>query len=172
LANRRFAPRAARRSTFWEGGNIGLASVATGTNVVATLIPEASLENVPNSTLIRIRGSVLVAATTGSVGALAVATLGIKLSTAAAVAGATVEGPNVDIGSDWIWWTAVGLSQQNTIAVPTPDGLTLMHRVDIDSKAMRKVGLNQVLVFVAQNTVVAATLTYEVVGAARVLFKR
>jgi len=172
MANRRFAPRAARRSTFWEGGNVSQSVVATGTNVVSTLIPEANLENVPNSTLIRIRGSVLVAATTGSTGALALATLGIKLSTAAAVAGATVEGPNAEIGSDWIWWTTVGLSQQNTVSAPIPDGGLLYQRVDIDSKAMRKVGLNQVLVFASQNVVLSGTMTFEVIGGVRVLFKR
>jgi len=174
MANRRFVQRAARRSTFWEGGNIFFTGVATGSNVSQTLIPESSLENVPNSTLVRIRGSILVAATTGSTGALCIATLGIKLSTAAAVAGATVENPNADIGSDWIWWTTVGLSQQNTIATatPGPGPDTLVHRIDIDSKAMRKVPLNKVLVFVGSNVAVAGTMTYEVVGAARVLFKR
>ena len=173
MANRRFAPRAARRSTFWEGGNIGLNVVGTGTNVVSTVIPESSLENVPNSTLVRIRGSVMVAVTVGTVGAAFTATLGIKLATAAAVAGATVEGPNTEIGSDWIWWSTVGLSVQNTIGLEQPHGSVIMSRyIDIDSKAMRKVGLNQVLVFAAQNTVIAGTGTFEVFGGVRVLFKR
>jgi len=172
LANRRFAPRAVRRPTFWEGGSI-FHNNATGVTVASVLVPEASLENVPNSTLVRIRGQVMVAITSGTVGANVLCVMGIKLATTVAVAGGSVERPFTDVGSDWIWWSVVALSVQNTIGIEQPHGSVIMSKyVDIDSKAMRKVGLNQDLVFVTQNVVVAGTAAFEVVGAGRVLFKR
>jgi len=173
LANRRFAPRAVRRPTFWEGGVI-FNTNATGATVAATLIPEANLENVPNSTLIRIRGEVLCVVTAiGAAASRAIFSMGIKFATASAVAAASVESPLTDIGSDWIWWQSVAMDSSNTLAAPVPDGLTVAKRVEIDSKAMRKQsGLNKVLVFVTQNTVVTSTQTITALGSARVLFKR
>ena len=99
--------------------------------------------------------------------------MGIKLSTAAAVAGGTVEGPNTEIGSDWIWWTTMGFElESGTVGTPGVDGQLMMKRIEIDSKAMRKVGLNQVLVMVTQGTIVTGTHVHHSTGAVRVLFKR
>ena len=65
MANRRSVPRAARRPTFWEGGNF-FNDNPSGTTVVSTLVSEANLENVPHSTLVRIRGEALVFVDTAS----------------------------------------------------------------------------------------------------------
>ena len=172
MANRRLAPRAVRRPTFWEGGNVSLAT-PSGTNVVGTLVAEANLENIPHSTLVRIRGEVLMHVDTISGVGRGIVTMGIKLSTAAAVAGATVEGPNTEIGSDWIWWQTMGIAAVGgTVAAPALDGNTIFKRIEIDSKAMRKVGLNQVLVFAVQHTALVGTQSVVTNGAVRVLFKR
>ena len=172
MANRRFAPRAVCRPTFWEGGNI-IQEIVTGATTVSSVVAEANLENVPQSTLVRIRGAALISVNAiGASGAKGLAVMGIKLATAAAVAGGTVESPNADIGFDWIWWQVVGLSVENTLVTPGIDGTTATTRVMIDSKAMRKVGLNSVFVFVTTNVVMESTMTIEVQGAVRVLFKR
>ena len=63
---------------------------------------------------------------------------------------------------------AVGTS----VAAPDLDGNTLFKRIEIDSKAMRKVGLNQVLVFAVQHTALVGTQSVVTNGAVRVLFKR
>ena len=173
MANRRFIPQRTRRPTFWEGGSITHTNT-TGTTVASELVSEANLENVPSSTLVRIRGwvRILMTASSGTPGHC-LASLGIKLSTAAAVAGATVENPFADIGSDWIWWKTIALRlTSGSVTTPTPGPQQMMVDVEIDSKAMRKVGLNQVLVFVSENVVVASTQSFVVLGAARVLFKR
>jgi len=172
VANRRFVQRAVRRPTFWEAGNIDHVNTS-GTTVASTLVSEANLENTPNSTLIRLRGSVLVLVNTiGAVPAKGIVTMGIKLSTASAVAGATVESPNTDSGSDWIWWNIMGMELESGTLEDAQRGITVVKRVDIDSKAMRKVGLNKVLVFVTQHTAVTSTMTIDTVGGCRVLFKR
>ena len=173
MANRRFVPQRVRRPTFWEGENISQ-SVTTGASVISTVVSEAELENVPTPTIVRMRGDLLVqvtasAATPGRCNAV----LGIKLTTAAALAGGAVETPSTDIGSEWIWWTTVPLILAGgSVAAPNSDGRSIVHRVNVDSKAMRKVTLNQVLVLVAQNVVVTSTQTFDVQGTVRVLLKR
>jgi len=138
------------------------------------LISEAILENVPEPTVVRMRGDLLIqvtasAATPGRCNAF----LGIKLTTAAALAGTAVELPFTDIGSEWIWWTVVPLFLAGgSVAAPNSDGRSIVHRVPVDSKAMRKVTNNSVLVLVSQNAVVTSTQTFDVVGAVRVLLKR
>jgi len=173
VANRRFVPQRSRRPTFWEGASVN-STVTTGASVINTVLSEAQLENVPAPTIVRIRGSILVqvtasAATPGRSSCV----LGIKLTTGAALAGAAVEQPLLDIGSDWIWWTAVPLFLAGgSVAAPNSDGRSIVHRVEVDSKAMRKTGINSVLVLVAQNEVITSTQTFDVQAVLRVLLKR
>jgi len=173
VANRRFVPQRVRRPTFWEGGIIG-GTVTTGSSFAQALVSEALMEGVPNPTLVRIRGSILVvmtasAATPGA----CLATFGIKVIQGAAFAAAAPALPLTDVGSDWVWWTTVPMSLTGgSVAAPNSDGRTIVHRVDIDSKAMRKVKGNELLVFVAENTAVLSTQTFDVDGAVRVLLKR
>ncbi len=172
MANRRFVQRAVRRPTFWEGNSVTHINTS-GTTVFSTLVSEASLENTPNSTLIRLRGEVLVVLNTiGSVPAKGVFTMGIKFTTGAALAGASVEAPLTDIGSDWIWWNTMGLELESGTLENAQQGIAVVKRVEIDSKAMRKVGLNRVLVFVTQHTAILSTMTVDLNGAVRALFKR
>ncbi len=174
MANRRFAPVRQKRPTFWEGVIINQ-SVTTGASATSTVVTEALLENVPRSTIVRIRGSVLVMlnSSAASPGA-SVLVMGIKLVSVAALAGASNPVPFTDVGSDWIWWTAVNinLAAGGSAGSPNVDGSTVTERVIIDSKAMRKVGINEVLVFVSQNVVVTSTQTVDVDANMRVLFKR
>lgn len=173
MANRRFVPQRVRRPTFWEGVNVNH-TVTTGASIVSAVVTEAQLEQAPNPTLVRIRGFVLVimtssAATPGN----CLAVLGIKVVQAAALAGTAVAVPFTDIGSDWVWWTTVALNLTGgSVAAPNSDGRSIVHRVDIDSKAMRKIKGNEVLAFVSQNVVLTSTQTFDVDGAVRVLLKR
>ena len=173
MARRRFVPQKVRRPTFWEGTDFNQ-NVTTGAAIIQSLVSEAVLENSPNPTLIRMRGEGLVTLTaSAATPGRCVAFLGIKLTTAAALAGAAVELPSTDIGSEWIWWTAIPLFLSGgSVAAPNSDGRTIVRRFMIDSKAMRKVTQNQVLVMVAQNVVVTSTQTFDVLGGLRILFKR
>ncbi len=174
MATRRHMPVRAKRPTFWEGTNFNM-SITTGASVVSTLITEATLEQSPVPTLVRIRGSCLLnIISSAAVPSSTLVVMGIKLASSAAVAGAAVEVPFTQIGSDWIWWKAIPLVllTGGSVASPNGDGLNSNTRVEIDSKAMRKVKLNELLVFVVENVVSESTTTVGVDGAVRVLFKR
>ena len=163
-----------RRPTFWEGGQVN-ASVTTGASVVATLVTEANLEQSPNPTLVRIRGNLLVTLiSSAAVPSSTHMVMGIKLASSAAITGTAVEVPFTDVGSDWIWWKAVPLVllTGGSVASPNGDGLTSNVRIEVDSKAMRKVKLNEALVLVMENLVSESTTTVGVDGAIRILFKR
>ncbi len=174
MARRRVFQRAASRRTSWEGSNVAL-SLTTGVQAQQAIVSETVLETFPNPTVVRIRGEVIVAisAAVGANGANANITLGMKLTTASAFAagGASVESPNTEIGSDWIWWNAVPMRAASTAAPSNPDGIGLLARVVVDSKAMRKVGPNQVLILVAHNVVGGSTMTVALSGTIRVLLK-
>ncbi len=173
MANRRFVPQRVRRPTFWEGAKIDM-TVTTGASISQPVVTEALLETVPNPTLVRIRGSLLIimtasAATPGA----CLAVIGIKVVSGAALAGASISLPFTDIGSDWVWWQAIPMNLTGgSVAAPNSDGRSIVHRVDIDSKAMRKIKGNEVLVLVSQNVVGVSTQTFDVDGSMRVLFKR
>ncbi len=141
---------------------------------MSTVVSEAQLENAPNPTLVRIRGSILVSLTASAASpGRVLAVLGIKVIQAAAAAAAAPALPFTDIGSDWIWWTTVPLFlASGTVGSPGGDGLTTNHRVEVDSKAMRKIKGNEVIAFVSQNVVLTSTQTFDVQGALRVLLKR
>jgi len=91
-----------------------------------------------------------------------------------AVSASSIESPLTQIGSDWIWWKTFpfGVAAGTLIAPQPAEGQSLSARVIIDSKAMRKIGLNQNVVFVMQSTAITSTCTTDVNGALRVLFKR
>ncbi len=171
MARRRVFQRAAvRRRTTWEGTGISV-SVTSGTSVVTTLLSEAALENIPNPTIVRIRGSLLLRVTAqGASASTAHMFMGIKLTTATALAIPAVELPDADIGSDWIWWGERGFSTLDTGIGQSNSGQTY-ERLIIDSKAMRKVQPNQVLVLVTQNVVTLSTQTILAEGAFRILLK-
>ncbi len=148
MANRRGFQRAAqRRPTFWEGARLQLLpSIAGAQSDVQSVISEANLENVPNGTIVRIRGS--YAWSVASANGTGVCALGIMLVDAAALAVGvgSLPTPFDDIGSDWIWWDTFGFDNVGT----TADSPVNAGQRTIDSKAMRKVKLNQVLVMISE----------------------
>jgi len=144
-------------------------SIAGVSVTVSTLVAEALLENVPEPTLVRVRGTYGYSET--ALDGSAVLTLGIMVvNEPALTAGvASVPQPQNDIGSDWLWWDSVPLLN---VATAGEDPLRTGVRT-IDSKAMRKIKNNQVLVLMTQVTGIgAAAGVVTVVGAVRVLFKR
>ena len=174
MANKRFIRAAPKRNLSWQGGNFNV-NAGSGAAFVQTLVSEAIFEGFPNPTVVRIRGSLLLrVSAVGATVAVSHLTMGIKLVTASAFAiGLTaLEQPFDEVGSDWIWWS--GRSFHNTTAlsaVAGDDGEALVTRVEVDSKAMRKVTPNKLLVFVAQNSAITSTQTIGVQGIIRILLK-
>ena len=163
--------RSVRRPTFWEGGRID-AAIATGTAVTSVIVSEATLENSPNPTIVRCRGELLVMITAAGAASTANFTSGLIVVTADALAAGAVPSPLSDIGSDWLWWSNRGLRSLAGGSASDEDGAAGIVRVPIDSKAMRKVGLNQALILVSAMQPETLTISVHIVGAIRVLLKR
>ena len=164
--------RTTKRPTFWEGSNFTF-SLASGTVSVITAVTEAIIENSPNPTLIRIHGDIAinVTARTAADDAALISMGMIAQSSAAIAAGVgSMPTPFTDIGSPWLWHRQVVLRSN---AAP-PNGVDLLgnRAITVDNKSMRKFDLNQGLVLVVQNTVQTGTLTVNISGGLRLLFKR
>ena len=136
-------------------------------------VSEAEMENVPNPTLIRIRGEFVVRLSAeAAAGSQTLLSMGLIIQSARAIA-AGVGGMPVPFGgiaSDWIWHRNVPLSSGAGGLNPADPGQNT--RFEVDNKSMRKFDFNQGLVLVIQNSVITSTATVEVVGGLRILFKR
>ena len=169
MANRRFAVRARKRVMSWQGSLLDFSDIVVGTPQLVTVISEAILENFPTPTLIRTRGRLAVLADTSSTpGAFGVLTMGVIVVTAAAQTAGAVPTPSTDVGSDWLWWNRaiVGAAAGDVIG----EEVTI-DRMDVDSKAMRKIGNNEVVVFVAELISCEGTLVVNLCGGLRFLLK-
>ena len=168
---RRAVIRSPKRRMFWLGAT-GSSSVTTGAVTTNAIVTEADLENVPNPTLIRVRGEVIIhPSAIGAAGATAVIGLGLIIQSARAIA-AGVGGmpvPIGGIGSDFLFHRMSVVDVQSAITVE--DGITQNVRYEVDNKSMRKFDLNEGLQLNIQNTVISGTLTAEIVWALRLLFK-
>ena len=174
MANRtgRPAVRSARRPTFWQGTNID-SSIVSASAQVLTIVTEAILEGVPNPTIIRVRGNLLLVPTAVTANARLHLTMGIMVADVRAVAVPATPLPLDDIGSDWLWWSNRSVIADGSGTPPLEDsGDMLISRVEIDGKAMRKVQPNQVLILVLQNSAVNGTGTIRATGVLRMLFKK
>ncbi len=66
-----------RRSMFWLGAQVNV-GIASGGTTLQTIVSEADLENVPNATIVRVRGS-LLAVVTASGASVAASTLSVGM---------------------------------------------------------------------------------------------
>ena len=150
-------------------------SLASATSVVFTLLSEANLENVPNPTIVRIRGNIhLVSTAAAADNARTQITMGIMVvDVKAFTAGiSALELPATGIGGDWLWWDTRTIDIAVASATAEDTALGIRHNIEVDNKAMRKVGLNQVLVLIAQNENLNSAHTVQLSAALRILLKR
>ncbi len=172
MANRRFPVRSRKRVMMWEGTQIDLSDLVVATPQGVAVITEATLENFPAPTLIRSRGQLGVTLDASSAAnALSFVTMGIIVMTRAALAAAAFPLPSTDIGSDWLWWDVATLANDaagNDQGAPGGGGVD---RKIVDSKAMRKIGLNEAVVFIAELTACEGTTVANICGSIRFLLK-
>ena len=169
MANRRFVQASRKRHMTWEGVNVDFSDLVTGTAQFITAITQANIEQFPTPTLVRTRGSLMCVADPSSTpGGFANVTMGIMQVTAAAVTATGVPDPATSIGSDWLWWDVfhIGAAASDVIG----EDITV-HRKQVDSKAMRKLGNNMVLVLVASLLTCEGAMVANVCGAMRFLLK-
>ena len=174
MATRRFVPQRSRRPTIWLVAQ-GNAITATSSSSVSTLISAVSAETFPVPTLVRVRGEIVVEATTfAATPGKIMAYVGIAVVSQAALAGPSVSLPFTDGSRDWMWWRAFPLTlRSGNVTGPTgPQPFLMTSRMIVDSKSMRKIPGDSVLVLVTENVPLISTGTFEASWGLRMLLKR
>ena len=143
-----------RRPTFWETVSTTAVQTLTDGGTVAavnTLVLEAETDSVPNPTVVRIRGHVVQrmginAASTGDAVLIAHAIMVVDAKQLA-IGITAMPLPLSDNSEDFLWADSALLMNSTTTAFP---GVQNTVDIVVDSKAMRKMTLNQVLVMVTE----------------------
>ena len=137
--------RSGRRADYSWSGIIGR---APGVGTTATLGSGLITFTTP-LTIVRVRGQVLVRLEGGTAGDVYVGGCGLILATDAAVAAgaAAIPSPSDVLDAEWLWHAWCPMETEDDTA--TEELGTQVLRLEIDSKAMRKVKSNMNLVFMA-----------------------
>ncbi len=152
-----------RRATFWETTSTTTLQTLTdgGTiSAVNTIVTEAELDSVPNPTLIRVRGQIYqdLGANANSLGDSILIAHAIMVvdSKQRGIGTGAMPLPLSSNSEDFLWADSTFLGN----SLLSADGLNGSRRqamITIDSKAMRKISLNQVLVMVTEMNLQAGT---------------
>ena len=166
--------RAPKRSMFWEGTTFAVTS-GTGTVSAGAVVSESVLENIPNPTLVRVRGEFVAYATAiGASGAQAIVGIGLIRVTGRALAAgvSSLPTPITDQGSDWLYHKMFPISVRGSLGADSEATGAHVFRWEIDNKSMRKFELNQAIALVTENSAITSTVTVQITGALRFLFKK
>ena len=177
MANRivrsRFRGGAVRRKTTWSGTGVsavGMQPVAISSKVLLTSHTGAFLEDIAPATLVRVRGQIGVesdqtAAVEQQTGALGIAVVSEQARAAGA---ASLPGPQTNSDWDgWLWW--YGFSYRLQVLSQSGMNPNFVHEIVVDSKAMRKIGEQDALVYMAENA--SASHVFNVAVNTRELWK-
>jgi len=159
LSRSRFQSRAPRRKTNWEIGPGSDGALVTYTRSTTLTLGAGAQAALAGQTIVRMRGLLTVALQssvavgTGYFGAVAI---GIASADAAGVGVTALPNPIDDIGwPGWLYYQyvhafSVGIDEEQW----APNS---MQQIVIDSKAMRKIGINEVLFASGQFTEVGVS---------------
>ncbi len=136
--------RSSGRQKEWGGGPFASASLGITQSVIATLSFSQQ------RTLIRSRGNLLISGVPDAAGDDTVVGLGLIVLADEAIAagGAAVPGPIANEIADWLWHQFVPLRAEVTGANDASIASTV--RVELDSKAMRKVNATEGISLIAE----------------------
>ncbi len=160
--------RATRLSKFWSRQSLSGTVVSTTQSALAASV---ITEGVQDVTLLRARGDFLVVAIPDAASDNDVLAMGLIVANQSAITagGVSLPGPILDQDSDaWLWHSYVGLDAVTATAGTDVEG-SLIARVHLDSKAMRKVQADQGVVLMAE-LVGGAFAAVEVSGGCAFLF--
>ena len=165
--------RTPRRLTAWGLGPQMTDQSITATGKVIWSTGIGIVEQV--ATLVRTRGAFMArvlsvaAATDSMVGAIG---LGIVSTDAFAVGATAVPGPFTDPEWDgWLWHQYYTLAGVTATAADGSNAVGFVRRFEIDSKAMRKINGNEILMGVFEVGVETGTMSIRVSGDTRILLK-
>ena len=133
-----------RRTYDWTGFTWGATTVSVTQVILGTVL------DVEPITLMRCRGNILVKGTPDAVGDDAVIGFGLIVvsDNAAAVGGVSVPGPINDPDAPWVWHQYVPLDAGSTGLLG--DDIGSVVRFEVDSKAQRKIGINETLALIVE----------------------
>ena len=140
------------RKTWFGSLSGGDGTAITITAVQAAILNVTHLEaDIHDVTILRSRGGLFVTATPNAASDADVVGLGLIVvhTNALTVGGASLPGPINDIGADWLWHQFVPL---DAISATSADGQSvgLNVRVEVDSKAMRRLQTDHAVVLMAE----------------------
>ena len=122
----------------WLGVTTPSGVTLTGTQgaIVSIGIAESAIRE----TLLRTRGNILIQGTPDAAGDVEVVGLGLIVvhSNAVTAGGLALPGPIEDDGADWLWHQYVPLDAI-TLTSADPNARSVVVRVEVDAKAMRRV---------------------------------
>jgi len=174
---RRFAGRrggAPKRSTFWTGGSLAISRIAPGTLGIYTVITEATLENVPNPTIVRSHLELICTDDESVSAADSAYTLvygcGVVERNALAAGAAALPSPDTD--QDWDGWFVHGALTGGAPTSGLTDSPLGVQRATVSSKAMRKVGQDEAVVLIIEPLTVLGTTGIQFWGIVRFLLKK
>ena len=147
------ASRATRLSKTWFRSQIPNTTITETQGIVAAFtIAELTLN--ADVTVLRTRGDLLVHAEPDAAADDAIVGFGVCVVSVAAlgVGGTSVPGPLLDDGSDcWLWHRYVAFDAIVATAGVTTLG-SLVERIEIDSKAMRRLAADQSIALIAESS--------------------
>ena len=157
-----------RMAKAWQGSfNTAIVNVApTQVNVLQS-VESAGL----NQTLLRSRGQLLIQVTPDAASDIGLVGLGLIVvsENAATVGGTSLPGLLSDIDADWLWYEFVPMDAI-ILTVADANARAIVHRVDIDARAMRKVAGDKVVVLMAQLSSTSGFASVAVQAGVRFLF--
>ena len=135
----------------WVGAIANAVNTITTTQSLISSIGPA--EGTPRETLLRSRGNMLVVATPDAATDVTIAAFGLIVvhSNAASVGGTSLPGPVADSGADWLWHWMVPLDAV-TLTAGDANARTVVERVVIDSKAMRRIPSDHVVALIGETS--------------------
>jgi len=137
---------APRRRTIWLGVSVNTVSLPDGAATIAGLLDVRTTANsyLVGGTVVRIHGETGVR-TDPSTSVVGSVSLGCIVVQGQAFAGSSVPDPFVEVSAPWLWHKDIILMGSGAASL---DQLT---KSVINNKSMRKLGANDVLVYVAHN---------------------
>ena len=162
------ADRARKTDYDWEGLGAGAALIANLTTIPDIQVIVQFLASV---TLYRIRGEILATLTTAAAANSAkILHCGLIMASAeaAAAGAASIPDPASDLNAPWIWHGFMHLMR--TATTETESFGLASYRLQVDSKAMRKIKANQSLVFAVSPQNLAGSETAQIFFGFRALF--
>jgi len=163
-----------RRQSSWNVGPGGVSAQAVSS--VTSLILGGAIEPTSGGlTLVRTRGILeLVLNTTSAIGSGFHGASGIAIvsSDAFAAGAGSIPNPISDVSWDgWLWHQFFDIHSVTATIADGANAASVYRRIEVDSKAMRKFGLNDAMVWMLETAAEVGTAAMNVHADSRILIK-